>query len=136
MLLTGTAAELEPHRKIMQCLPGKRVQSMAGSLSLVQLMEAIRKARLLVSSSTGPLHLADAHNTPLLGFYCPVPPHTPVRWGPYQQRHWVVTPELESPKRCRLKNCPYGGCLNMLDSIRIEEALGKRLADLLPVSLN
>ena len=93
-------------------------------------MESIRNARLMITSSTGPVHLADAQNTPVLGFYCPLPPHTPVRWGPYQQSNWVVMPELKIPERCQMKKCPYGGCLKLLDSHRIEEALERRLENL------
>ena len=63
-------------------------------------------------------------------FFCPRPPHTPARWGPYQQREWVVKPELDSPERCRMKNCPYGGCLQHLTYRQIEEAIDRRLAEL------
>ena len=114
----------------MEKIRGDEIVNFTGKLSLVQLMECIRNARLLITSSTGPLHLADAQNTPVLGFFCPLPPHTPVRWGPYQQKEWVVKPELDSPERCRMKNCPYGGCLQQLTYRQIEEAIDRRLAEL------
>jgi len=83
----------------------------------------IRNASLLIASSTGPLHLANAAGTPLLGFFCPAKPHTPTRWGPYDQQQWVVTPNMDWPKICELKNCPHGGCLNQLSDDEITEIL-------------
>ena len=130
LVLTGSPAEAELNECLMEGLPRERAVNLSGKLNLVQLMETIRNARLMITSSTGPLHLADAQNTPVLGFYCPLPPHTPVRWGPYQQSKWVVMPELRSPERCRMKKCPYGGCLKLLDSRQIEEALEIRLENL------
>jgi len=130
VLLTGSTAEAGINQHFMEKIPGDKIVNISGKLSLVQLMECIRNARLLITSSTGPLHLADAQNTPVLGFFCPLPPHTPVRWGPYQQKEWVVKPELDSPERCRMKNCPYGGCLQQLTYRQIEEAIDRRLAEL------
>jgi ADP-heptose:LPS heptosyltransferase len=91
----------------------------------------IRNSSLLVTSSTGPLHLANAAGTPLLGFFCPAKPHTPDRWGPYDQQQWVVTPKIDGPGTCQLKNCPYGGCLQKLTDLEITEVLcNQRLNEL------
>lgn len=61
-------------------------------LSLRQLVALVRRARLLVSGDTGPLHLAAALGTPVVGLYGPT---DPVRNGPYG-RYAVVLhhPEL------------------------------------------
>ena len=130
ILLTGSPAEAEINQHLVDKISGNRIIDLSAKLNLVQLMECIRNARLLITSSTGPLHLADAQNTSVLGFFCPLPPHTPVRWGPYQQREWVVSPDLKSPDRCRMKDCPYGGCLQQLSSSQIVEALEQRLKEL------
>ena len=129
-MLTGSPAEAEINQHLVDKISGNRIIEFSGKLNLVQLMECIRNARLLITSSTGPLHLADAQNTSVLGFFCPLPPHTPVRWGPYQQREWVVSPDLKSPDRCRMKDCPYGGCPQQLSSSQIVEALEQRLIEL------
>jgi heptosyltransferase-1 len=49
-------------------------------LSLRQLIALIRRARVVVSGDTGPLHLAAALGTPAVGLYGPT---DPVRNGPY-----------------------------------------------------
>ena len=59
VLLTGSTAEAEINQHFMEKIPGDKIVNFTGKLSLVQLMECIRKARLLITSSTGPVDLAD-----------------------------------------------------------------------------
>ncbi|MBC8259214.1 MAG: glycosyltransferase family 9 protein [SAR324 cluster bacterium] len=123
VLLTGVYGEENLVEKIAANFPEKRVKSIVGRFSLAEIFSVIRNASLLITSSTGPLHLANAAGTPLLGFFCPAKPHTPKRWGPYDQQEWVVTPKLEWPEICELKYCPHGGCLQQLSEQRITEVL-------------
>lgn len=54
---------------------------------LRQLIALLRRARLLVAGDTGPLHLASALGTPVVGIYGPTDPS---RNGPYWPRDVVV----------------------------------------------
>ncbi|MBN2093307.1 glycosyltransferase family 9 protein, partial [candidate division KSB1 bacterium] len=56
-----------------------------GQRGLKELAALIREANLFISNSTGPLHLAVAVKTPVIGFFCPIVPCLPRRWGPYHQ---------------------------------------------------
>jgi ADP-heptose:LPS heptosyltransferase len=132
VLLSGTSGEKDLVHELAVGFPKGRVKEIAGRFSLAEFFSVIRNSSLLITSSTGPLHLANATGTPLLGFFCPVKPHTPHRWGPYDQQKWVVTPKLDSPETCNLKNCPYGGCLQQIsDSDITSELCEKRLKDLI-----
>ena len=131
VILTGTSGEEKLVHELAEGFPEERVKEVAGRFSLAEFFSVIRRSSLLITSSTGPLHLANAAGTPLLGFFCPVKPHTPNRWGPYDQQKWVVTPKLDSPEICKLKNCPHGGCLQQLsDSEITTELCENRLMDL------
>ena len=55
----------------------------AGSVSLRQLAGVMSCADLLVTNSTGPLHLAVALGVPTVSIYSPIPTCDPTRWGPY-----------------------------------------------------
>lgn len=60
---------------------------------LPQLMALLRSARFLIAADTGPLHLASALGTPVIGLYGPTDPS---RNGPYSAKDIVVrnaTPE-------------------------------------------
>ena len=67
----------------------------AGSLSLRELAEAISQSKLMVSNSTGPLHMAAALGVPTVSFYPQLPLVTSAkRWGPYgpPSLHRVLSP--------------------------------------------
>ena len=131
VLLTGILEEEKLVNKLAAGFPKDRVKKAAGRFSLAELFSVIRNSSLLITSSTGPLHMANAVNTPLLGFFCPTKPHTPDRWGPYDQKQWVVTPKLEGTETCQLKKCHFGGCLQKLTESEITEVLcNQRLKEL------
>ncbi len=129
--LTGTAEEIELSQQLAAGFPENRVQNLAGQHDLGSLFECIAGTQLLITSSTGPLHLANAINTPTLSFFCPARPHTPKRWGPYHQQEWVVAPDLAGFDWCQQSRCPYGGCLSELSAEAIRQALERRLNGLL-----
>lgn len=126
ILLTGIPEEKELIHDLAMNFSNERVKETVGRFSLEEFFSIVRNSSLLITSSTGPLHMANATNTPLLGFFCPVKPHTPIRWGPYNQQKWIVTPTLSWPKVCNLKKCPHGGCLKKISDLEISEVLCKK----------
>ena len=60
---------------------------MAPPTTLTELAALLRRARLLVASDTGPLHLAVAVDTPTVGLFGPMPC---TRNGPYGPQHVAV----------------------------------------------
>jgi len=57
---------------------------------------------LLVSASTGPMHMAAALRVPTLSLFCPEPACEPALWGPLGNRAEFVMPE---PGYCQ-RSCP------------------------------
>jgi len=55
----------------------------AGSVSIRELGSIFASANLVVSNSTGPLHMAVALGIPTMSIYSAVPTCHPKRWGPY-----------------------------------------------------
>ena len=123
VLLTGISEEENLVTEIASGFTEERVKKAAGRFSLAELFSVIRNSSLLVTSSTGPLHMANAVGTPLLGFFCPAKPHTPDRWGPHDQQQWVLAPKINETESCQLKKCPYGGGLQKLTDLEIREIL-------------
>ncbi len=131
VLLTGISGEEKLVHDLAADFPQERVKEIVGRFSLAEFFSVIRNSSLLITSSTGPLHLANAAGTPLLGFFCAAKPYTPKRWGPYDQQKWVVTPNLDWPEICELKKCPHGGCLQKLSDSEITTALCEQRLKLL-----
>lgn len=93
-------------------------------LDLGRLAAVLSLARLVVSNSTGPLHIATAVGARALGIYCPVKPCLPRRWGPYGPGHAALVPEVPSCDSCTGKACPHWDCMG---SLTVESVFAKAL---------
>jgi lipopolysaccharide heptosyltransferase II len=77
ILLTGVEAE-KPLTEFIEREVGSSAISLAGKLSLEELMALIEKADLVISNNTGPVHIAAALKTPVIVLYAMTnPQHTP-----------------------------------------------------------
>lgn len=69
---------------------------------------------LLVSASTGPMHVAAALRVPTLSLFCPLPACEPALWGPVGNDAELMLPSAAycrdrcpgDPKRCVWADCP------------------------------
>jgi ADP-heptose:LPS heptosyltransferase len=91
---TGLAAEVASSA-------GPAASDLSGRLTVTELAAALASLDLLVASSTGPLHLAAAVGTRVVGIYCSHPAGSPERWGPLGRRDKAL---LMYEERCRA--CP------------------------------
>jgi heptosyltransferase I len=64
------------------------VVNLVGKSSLLQMQALIDSADLLIAPDTGPAHMANAANTPVIGLYAH---HNPKRTGPYQFQSYIVS---------------------------------------------
>ncbi len=132
ILLSGSIAERHLCREIRRGLEQPRLVDLSGQLSLQQLCGVLAGASLFLSTSTGPLHIANAFGIPVLGFYCPARSCAPQRWGAYDQLEWMLVPEVQPCQRCKIDRCPNGNCLEKLERAMIITALRRRLEQLTP----
>ncbi|MGL5290620.1 MAG: glycosyltransferase family 9 protein, partial [Vibrionaceae bacterium] len=62
--------------------------NLIGKTTLLQMLALIKQVQLVLSPDSGPAHLANALNTPVIGLYAH---HNPQRTGPYRWRHLVIS---------------------------------------------
>jgi heptosyltransferase I len=62
--------------------------NLVGATSLAQLLSLIKAADLVIAPDTGPVHLANALHTPVMGLYAH---HNPARVGPYHYLDYAVS---------------------------------------------
>jgi ADP-heptose:LPS heptosyltransferase len=117
VLVTGTAEESVKTAAVARGCA--RAVDLAGRLTVPQLAAVIRSSRLFVGNSTGPLHVAVAVGTPVLGFYPSVPVMGVRRWGPYTSRSAVLAPD---PTLCRRRVEHAGGTCSCMETITVDEA--------------
>jgi lipopolysaccharide heptosyltransferase II len=123
VLVTGTKEEEEKINAVVDASGGVAI-ALAGRLSIKQLAALLRRAKVFVANSTGPLHLAVAMGVPVVGLY---PQHTAMsatRWGPYTDRKAVLIPDR--PKDCTacVENKTECACMA---SIEVERVLHESL---------
>ncbi len=130
IIFTGVQEETSVITKIIDGAD-KRVVNAAGDFNIEQLMAIIRGAKLLVASSTGPIHIANALGVPVVGFYCPAAPCSPRRWGPYHQPEWVLMPQEIIPcDHCNPEKCHNGNCLETISINDLGNFIKKRLREI------
>ena len=88
----------------------------AGKLSLAESAALLAGCACLVSSDTGPLHLASAVGTRVIGLYGST---DPLRTGPVGRGHLVLVKGL-SCVPCEKKHCP-AGTRACMDAIEVDE---------------
>lgn len=79
--------------------------NIAGKTDIETLAAVLKEARVFVSGSTGPLHLADAVGTRCVSFFSNRSDIGPERWGPRRNADGIIVPERPcacgNPGRCR-----------------------------------
>lgn len=69
-----------------------RVTNLIGDLSLRETASVISHLAVLVSASTGPMHMAAALRVPTVSMFCPISACSPQLWGPQGNRSEIVMP--------------------------------------------
>ena len=83
----------------------KSALNLAGQTTLKQLTVLLREADLLVTNDSGPMHLAAAVETPVLGIFTCT---NPVLSGPEGALHELVSTGVSCAAGYH-KTCPFGG---------------------------
>ena len=111
IVMTGEKAErIGQIQKLMKT----KTVNLGGKTSLRELAALYRRAALLVTTDSGPMHLAAAVGTPVIALFGPTDPS---RTGPYGPDHRIIRKRLPcSP--CFRKQCPDPRCMT---EISVEE---------------
>jgi heptosyltransferase-2 len=91
IVVTGSEAETEFSRAFAG-LTSTRVIDLVGALTLRELTAVISHCSLLVSASTGPMHIAAGLGVPTVSLFCPLTACSPRLWGPQGNRSAVLLP--------------------------------------------
>jgi lipopolysaccharide heptosyltransferase I len=120
-LVTWGPGEERLADRVVAASDGAAVKSQATTLP--ELGELLRRARLVVAADTGPLHIACALGTPVVGIYGPTDPR---RNGPFSAADLVVrrTP-LCSP--CHKRRCAvHEGVMQAITEAEVLAAIDRR----------
>ena len=111
VVITGQGNEISE-------LPGGTI-NLINKTNFAQLISILSKARLLISGGTGPLHVAAALGTPVLGLFPNHPVTGPQRWGPRGKCVSFLTPEKQISHICRINSDGSCECMKTIDVITV-----------------
>ncbi len=101
VLVTGSSGEGKL-REAFLAAGVRGVTASFGELSLRQLAGVLSEVTLLISSSTGPMHIASAVGTPTVSMFCPLTACSPKLWGPIGNSARIILP----PEGFCMNSCP------------------------------
>ena len=92
IVVTGMPGDERKGELIVSATHGNAL-SLVGKLRVKQLAALVQSADIVIANSTGPLHIAAAVGTPVVGLYPQLTPMSAARWGPYTSRKRVLVPD-------------------------------------------
>jgi len=95
-------------RKVTSLMKNKAVT--ATGLKLAETVSLIKRARLFIGNSTGPMHIASALKVPVVAIFGNIHPlDSYKKWGPYGQNNIVVHKNIDcvdcNPSYCKRYRC-------------------------------
>jgi heptosyltransferase I len=122
VLFTGSPADRPLIDRMIQHLTSPPL-NLAGCTTLRELAYLYTRCRLIISTDTGPMHIAAAMGVPVVALFGPT---APWRTGPYGKGHTVIQERLEcSP--CFKKSCPHRTCMKSITVDKVFEAVKQHL---------
>ena len=125
VIFVGSDRDLDKIKAIMTRLKPK-AHNLGGSLSLGELMALFHMSSLFLGNDSGPMHLAAAVGTPVVGLFGPVDEK---RWGPLSANSIVLRGQ-EACEDCRekRKECHDFPCITTLQPEKVMQAISELLA--------
>lgn len=122
VIVTGGPQEGELVQQLCSLMHPMPV-SCVGEFSLIELAALFRRARVFVSNSTGPLHIAAAVGTPVAAFYPPIRQCSPARWGPWTRKKVIFEGNNATCPLCKGGPCRSDVCMNQISVDTVEEGI-------------
>ncbi|CAN2045536.1 heptosyltransferase II [Candidatus Magnetomoraceae bacterium gMMP-13] len=118
VVFTGSKEDRLVIKKISYYMKNKTV-NLAGETTLKILAALYERSEFLISTDTGPMHIAAAVGTPVIALFGPT---APWRTGPFGNNHKIVRLDLKcSP--CLKRNCETIECMK---NISVEQVLNSQ----------
>jgi len=108
-LVIGGKEDIDLAERVVNSSDGKAI-SLAGKTGLKELVEIIRRAKLVVSNDSGPVHISAALGIPTFALYGPT---SFLRTGPYGRNTFVINAEIDCAP-CFKRRCKKNLCMEAI----------------------
>lgn len=126
LILTGGPGEIEIVRVLSEKLDLPHA-NLAGKTDLRKLAAVAKLCRVFVCPDSGPMHLAAAVGTPVVGIYA-LDEDFPKRWAPFGVPHRIVRPPRPACRPgCTKPTCPDFKCYRTVTPASVTESVKELL---------
>jgi lipopolysaccharide heptosyltransferase I len=123
VVFTGSAEDRDEIAAVMHEAGGVRLYNWAGTTNLRELAYLCKRATVVISTDSGPMHLAAVLGTPVVALFGPT---APWRTGPYGNTHRVLRMERDcSP--CFQRSCETVECMTAIEVDDVFRAVVEQL---------
>lgn len=119
ILLVGGSSEKTAGEEIVK-KEGDSIINLIGKTNYMESAEVISRCNLLVSNDCGPLHLAAAVGTAVVGVYSSR--DFPGAWHPWGKNHIILRNDSVSCRFCFRTECETMQCINSITAEQVVEA--------------
>ena len=127
VVLVGSRGEQDLVLKVAGRLPGTIVQAVG--LSVAELVSVLKRCRIFIGNSTGPMHIAAGLGVPVVALFGSKHPLDSVQaWRPWGVSSVVITKELGCPG-CHPGDCWHHACMKAIGADEVFAAACKLLDD-------
>ncbi len=95
IIITGSISENIDCELVLRFAQGRALNT-SGKLNLEEIINLLSKTEILISNSTGILHIGAAFERKILGFYPNSPAMSAKRWGPINKENVILSPKKEN----------------------------------------
>jgi ADP-heptose:LPS heptosyltransferase len=127
IIISGTKSEEHTLNKIMNYCIKKPIR-LESELTLKEFSALLKRADLLISNSTGPLHLAVVLGVDVIGIYPDIIPLNPTRWGPYKREDSILTPKIPEGVKKSKKNYIKFKLMDLITPEEVFNLVEKKIA--------
>jgi heptosyltransferase-2 len=111
VIITGTESEIQLCNEVNKI--ANQAINFCNLLNLYEMIALIDRSEIVITNSTGVIHIAAALDKKILGFYPNSPNIGPTRWGPMNNKKIILTPQANLNKNA----------VDDLSLITVEDAL-------------
>jgi len=129
VVVTGSSLEVNLVERVIE-KSGVKPQIYIGNSGLKELARVLAGLDVFIGPSTGPLHLASAVGTPVVGLYCPIFVCLPARWGPIGANDTALAPDLEPCEKCVNEKCVHFDCMESISVEKVKDAALDKVREL------
>ncbi|MBF8248407.1 MAG: ADP-heptose:LPS heptosyltransferase [Bacteroidetes bacterium] len=102
---------------------GNKAIGLVNRFTLREFAAFLSCANLFVGNSSGPLHIAAAAGTPVIGFYPDIVACSPKRWGPLTDKKIVFVPDRNKCPLCKGGECQSIVCMDQIEVSHVMSAV-------------